>query len=84
MLLYGCERPGTDEEVWNCGDMAVSDPGKRTGPVCRGSSKVGDATGHRRGDAQVRSYGATLQVRSYGATLQVRSYGRRYRSGHTG
>ena len=41
MLLYGCERPGTDDPVWNCGDMAVRDPQKRTGPVCRGANKVG-------------------------------------------
>ncbi|XP_043241915.1 peptidylglycine alpha-hydroxylating monooxygenase-like [Amphibalanus amphitrite] len=40
MLLYGCERPGTDDKVWNCGDMAISDPDKRTGPVCRGANKI--------------------------------------------
>ncbi|XP_037080652.1 peptidylglycine alpha-hydroxylating monooxygenase-like isoform X3 [Pollicipes pollicipes] len=40
MLLYGCERPGTDDAVWSCGDMAVNDPSKKSGPICRGASQV--------------------------------------------
>ena len=27
MLIFGCEEPGTNEPVWNCGEMAVQQPG---------------------------------------------------------
>ncbi|KAF0306544.1 Peptidylglycine alpha-hydroxylating monooxygenase [Amphibalanus amphitrite] len=40
MLLYGCEQPGTDDAVWSCGDMAISDPSKKSGPICRGTSQI--------------------------------------------
>ena len=43
MLLYGCEQPGTDDAVWSCGDMAVNDPSKKSGPICRGTSQVASA-----------------------------------------
>ena len=29
MLIYGCEEPGSDEDVYNCGEMAVKQPGKK-------------------------------------------------------
>ncbi|XP_042230056.1 peptidylglycine alpha-hydroxylating monooxygenase-like isoform X2 [Homarus americanus] len=40
MLLYGCETPGTDEEVWNCGEMALAQPGIKSAPVCATGSQV--------------------------------------------
>lgn len=24
MLIYGCEEPGSESEVWNCGEMAMT------------------------------------------------------------
>jgi hypothetical protein len=30
MLVYGCEEPGSDGEVYNCGEMAVKQPGNGT------------------------------------------------------
>ncbi|XP_045609532.1 peptidylglycine alpha-hydroxylating monooxygenase isoform X2 [Procambarus clarkii] len=40
MLLYGCETPGTDEEVWNCGEMALAQPGIKSAAVCGSGSQV--------------------------------------------
>ncbi|XP_068233218.1 peptidylglycine alpha-hydroxylating monooxygenase isoform X2 [Palaemon carinicauda] len=40
MLLYGCEEPGSDGEVWNCGEMALAQPGISSAPVCRTGSQV--------------------------------------------
>lgn len=40
MLLFGCTTPGTNNEVWDCGEMAVSDAGsslKRASPCAEGS-----------------------------------------------
>ncbi|XP_066967687.1 peptidylglycine alpha-hydroxylating monooxygenase isoform X2 [Macrobrachium rosenbergii] len=40
MLLYGCEEPGSDGDVWNCGEMALAQPGISSAPVCRTGSQV--------------------------------------------
>lgn len=39
MLLYGCGTPGSNNPVWNCGEMAASDEdGVETGSPCGFSS----------------------------------------------
>lgn len=40
MLIYGCEEPGSDDDVWNCGEMALAQPGIASAPVCRSGSQV--------------------------------------------
>ncbi|XP_069941434.1 peptidylglycine alpha-hydroxylating monooxygenase isoform X1 [Cherax quadricarinatus] len=40
MLLYGCETPGAEDEVWNCGEMALAQPGIKSAPVCGSGSQV--------------------------------------------
>jgi len=40
MLLYGCETPGTDGELWNCGEMALAQSGYTTAPPCKSGSQV--------------------------------------------
>lgn len=43
MLLYGCGQPGSDKEIWNCGEMAKSDAPdglEQHGP-CGATSQVG-------------------------------------------
>lgn len=40
MLLYGCETPGSDKDVWNCGEMALAQPGITSAPVCGSGSQV--------------------------------------------
>ncbi|KAF2359153.1 Copper type II ascorbate-dependent monooxygenase C-terminal [Trinorchestia longiramus] len=40
MLLVGCEKPGLDEEVWNCGGMAMSNVGLKTAPTCAGGNQI--------------------------------------------
>lgn len=40
MLLYGCETPGSKEEVWNCGEMSLAQPGIASAPVCKSGSQV--------------------------------------------
>ena len=40
MLIYGCEEPGSEEEVWNCGEMAVKTPGLKSASPCREGSQV--------------------------------------------
>ena len=39
MLLYGCEKPGTMEDLWNCGEMNSSpdDPLEHHQPCKKGS-----------------------------------------------
>ena len=27
MLIYGCEEPGSDTDIFNCGEMAIQEPG---------------------------------------------------------
>ncbi|CAG7827404.1 unnamed protein product [Allacma fusca] len=38
MLLYGCSKPGSTEDVWNCGGM--SDGGLPRAGICNGGSKI--------------------------------------------
>lgn len=42
ILVYGCQYPGTQEEVWNCGEMnsESSDNGYKSAPICRGQSSI--------------------------------------------
>lgn len=48
MLLYGCDAPGSEEDVWNCGgEMAMN--GEETTvkmPVCQGDEKIIYAWAH--------------------------------------
>jgi hypothetical protein len=30
MLIYGCEEPGSDADVFNCGEMAIQEPGEKS------------------------------------------------------
>ncbi|GAV08061.1 hypothetical protein RvY_17811 [Ramazzottius varieornatus] len=46
MLLYGCEEPGSQERVWNCGgEMAGQDP-EDSSPVCQGKDSILYAWAH--------------------------------------
>ena len=40
MLIYGCEEPGDDSPTWNCGEMAVREPGLESHPVCASGAQV--------------------------------------------
>ncbi|KRZ69594.1 putative peptidylglycine alpha-hydroxylating monooxygenase Y71G12B.4 [Trichinella papuae] len=41
MLLFGCDLPGSDEEVWDCGEMTgQSDTARSSLPVCDPSGKT--------------------------------------------
>ena len=40
MLLFGCTTPGSEKQVWNCGEMALADPGLNTAAVCGSGSQV--------------------------------------------
>ena len=40
MLIYGCEEPGDSSPTWNCGEMAVVEPGLESHPVCASGSQV--------------------------------------------
>ncbi|KAL4228224.1 hypothetical protein ACF0H5_013657 [Mactra antiquata] len=40
MLLYGCETPGSDQPVWNCGEMATKGGDYHKGPVCGSGAKI--------------------------------------------
>lgn len=40
ILLYGCETPGADQEVWNCGEMAAHGSEYQKGPVCATGAKI--------------------------------------------
>merc|ERR1712154_738686 len=40
MLIYGCEEPGDNNPTWNCGEMAVKEPGLESHPVCASGSQV--------------------------------------------
>ena len=40
MLIYGCEEPGDVSPAWNCGEMAVSEPGLENHPVCASGSQI--------------------------------------------
>ncbi|VDK72736.1 unnamed protein product [Litomosoides sigmodontis] len=34
MLLFGCSQPGSDEAVWDCGDVTTAGPKYRKAPIC--------------------------------------------------
>jgi peptidylglycine monooxygenase len=42
MLIYGCEKPGTDDLVWNCGEMlrTATQPGMKTAAPCSRGARV--------------------------------------------
>jgi len=40
VLLYGCSTPGSDEPVWNCGEMHREDSEFEAGPVCKGGQQI--------------------------------------------
>jgi len=46
MLIYGCEEPGSEDEVWNCGEMAARDPSLKTAQVCKTGAQVVYAWAH--------------------------------------
>lgn len=46
MLVFGCEEPGSQEAVWNCGEMAVRDPSLKSAEVCKKGAQVIYAWAH--------------------------------------
>jgi len=40
MLVYGCEEPGAKEPLWNCGEMAVKQPGLVTRQPCSRGNQI--------------------------------------------
>jgi len=40
MLMFGCETPGSVEDVWNCGEMHHSDGEFQSGPVCSAGEQI--------------------------------------------
>ncbi|CAG9534227.1 unnamed protein product [Cercopithifilaria johnstoni] len=34
MLLFGCSQPGSDEAIWDCGDMTTVGPNFQRAPIC--------------------------------------------------
>ncbi|XP_041369878.1 probable peptidylglycine alpha-hydroxylating monooxygenase 1 [Gigantopelta aegis] len=40
MLLYGCLEPGSDKNVWNCGEMAAPNPLFESAPTCKSGPKI--------------------------------------------
>lgn len=40
ILLYGCDKPGSKKEIWNCGEMASIKSDYEVGPVCKSGSKI--------------------------------------------
>jgi len=40
MLVYGCSEPGTENAAWNCGEMAVKQPGLASSPPCQSGSQI--------------------------------------------
>lgn len=40
ILLHGCGEPGSDSEIWNCGEMAVKDTQYSAGPTCKSSLSI--------------------------------------------
>jgi len=40
MLIYGCEEPGSEAPVWNCGEMSVTEPGLSTSQPCMSGPQV--------------------------------------------
>lgn len=41
ILLYGCLEPGgTEDEIWNCGEMSTKNTNYRAGSICQQNSKI--------------------------------------------
>merc|ERR1719352_1240360 len=40
MLIYGCEEPGAESPTWNCGEMAVKEPGMGSAQPCSKGSQI--------------------------------------------
>jgi len=40
MLIYGCEEPGSADPVWNCGEMAVKQPGMESSSPCASGDQI--------------------------------------------
>ncbi|XGW20266.1 hypothetical protein V3C99_003798 [Haemonchus contortus] len=40
MLLFGCEEPGSDDEVWDCGEMTTEMEGMVRAPVCKTKQSI--------------------------------------------
>ncbi|CAG0892632.1 unnamed protein product [Darwinula stevensoni] len=40
MLIYGCSRPGSNEAVWNCGEMTAKQPGLEQASPCASGASV--------------------------------------------
>ncbi|XP_023322359.1 peptidylglycine alpha-hydroxylating monooxygenase [Eurytemora carolleeae] len=40
MLVYGCEEPGSKDPLWNCGEMAVKQPGLKTHKPCGSGDQI--------------------------------------------
>ncbi|CAD6194413.1 unnamed protein product [Caenorhabditis auriculariae] len=40
ILLFGCGSPGSDEEVWNCGEMNMAADGMEQGPTCASKPSI--------------------------------------------
>jgi len=40
MLVYGCEEPGSKASTWNCGEMAVKQPGLTTSRPCAEGDQI--------------------------------------------
>merc|ERR1711971_1533478 len=40
MLIYGCEEPGAESPTWNCGEMAVKEPGMGSAQPCAKGSQI--------------------------------------------
>merc|ERR1711953_315649 len=39
-LIYGCEEPGAESPTWNCGEMAVKEPGMGSAQPCSKGSQI--------------------------------------------
>jgi len=40
ILIYGCERPGSNDKVWDCGEMNSKSKEFNSGPLCRGKQSI--------------------------------------------
>lgn len=40
ILLFGCDEPGSDDEVWDCGEMTSVSDGLRRAPTCKSSPAI--------------------------------------------
>uniref|UniRef100_A0A915PZQ5 peptidylglycine monooxygenase n=1 Tax=Setaria digitata TaxID=48799 RepID=A0A915PZQ5_9BILA len=40
MLLFGCTQPGTDETVWDCGEMTTAGANFQRAPVCNSQPSI--------------------------------------------